>query len=148
MTRPVKRTTNDASCDGCSDDRELADFQGRALCYTCWHAAREATPPYHVRRRSNPSQCSHAAFVPVVYTLEEATARAAELNAAVVKSNAFWTEYDAEKEREGSDWRSNAGNQLADWEPVPASNWCGERVAHPGYMTRHRAALRAAGRVK
>lgn len=86
-----------------------ADFEGRALCYDHWHQAREATPPYHVRSASNPVRCSHAAFIPVVYTLAEAIERAAEMG--------------------------------EDFAPVPAQNWSGERLAHPGYMARRRAAV-------
>ena len=42
-------------CVECSADKICADFQGRALCNDCWHAARERTTPFVVRRVSLPT---------------------------------------------------------------------------------------------
>ena len=114
-----------AACDGCGDGgRELADFEGKALCYYCWHAAREATPPYHVRSKSNPEHhYSHAAFFPVVYTLAEAESEAGRLNTP----------------------RNRFSSGPFDFEPVAATNWSGERLSHPGYLGIRRAAIQAQG---
>jgi hypothetical protein len=111
--------TSTCSCQGnCGNPHpeSCAEFEGKLLCYDCWHKAREATPPYHVRRKSNPgSDFQQCCGVPAVYTYAEAVRRSAELNL-------------------GSD---------KDWEPVPASDWFGERISHPGYMARRRAAVMA-----
>lgn len=113
-----------AACDGCGEDGlELADFEGKALCYYCWHAAREKTPPYRVRSRNDPEhRYSHAAFIPAVYTKAEAEERAAEMNTPGLFSSAPY-----------------------DFEAVPAPGWSGERLAHPGYIGVRRAAIRAQG---
>lgn len=71
--------TQEENCSKCGKSEPLADFEEQRLCYDCWHAAREATPPYHVVSKSNPALYSHCAWRPAVYTFAEATERAAIL---------------------------------------------------------------------
>jgi hypothetical protein len=106
----------DEPCSKCGRSEPLADFEQRRLCYDCWHAARESTPPYHVVSKSNPSRYSHCAWRPSVYTLAEALERAAQMN---------------------------ADDQSGGFEPKLADSWAGERRAHPAYMQRRRAAILA-----
>lgn len=103
------------ACTRCRVEGEpLALFGDAELCDGCWHQARERTPPFHVRSRSNPRLYSHAAYIPVVYTLAEARAQAKKINAA---------------------------DPTNDFEPVAAPDWTGERIAHPGYMVQRRRHL-------
>jgi hypothetical protein len=111
-------TATDAPCTKCGRVDPLADFEGQELCNDCWHTARQATPPYHVVSKSNPHSYSHGAGVPVVYTLAEATVRAAAMNADT--------------------WSS-----LHDFEPKLAGSWAGQRIAHPGFGRRRRAEILA-----
>ncbi len=108
-------------CDSAANKREeaCAKHGEKWLCYDCWHAAREREQCYHVRSRSNPHRCSHAAFIPCTYLYEEAVERAAELNAMQGK------------------------NDPGDFEPVAVPTWAGERTTHPGYMAQRRACIMA-----
>jgi hypothetical protein len=83
----------------------VEDAPGGLFCEDCWHTARQATPAYQVRSEARPSAVSHCAWVPCVYTLLEATARAAKMNA-----------------------RREFG--CADFAPVHIVRWEGERMGH------------------
>jgi len=105
-------------CSDCGSDELCAPFDGRPLCYDHWHAAREATPPFYVRREVSLEHDEKYGYMylggspPSVLTKGEA--------------------------EEESEQRTSQAEQ---WVPVPAPNWHeGERRAHPGYMNRRRAA--------
>jgi hypothetical protein len=124
---PPKPAPNESSdrevpgpCAVCGADELCAPHDGRPLCYDHWHAAREATTPYYVRREVSPEHDAEYGYMffggipPSVLTQTEATEEAARLTAS-----SGYT-----------------------WVPVIAPNWRqGERCAHPGYMNRRRAAL-------
>jgi len=113
-------------CADCGSTEPCAAFDGRPLCYDHWHAARERTPPYWVRRDVSPehdAEYGHmyfgsggGRFPPSVLTEAEAREEAARLNE-----------------------RSSSGER---WVPVMAPHWAsGERRAHPGYMNLRRQML-------
>jgi hypothetical protein len=110
-------------CAECVSDEPCAAFDGRPLCYDHWHAARERTTPYYVRREVSPEHDAKYGYLyfgghpPSVLTKEEAEEAAKE-----------------QVERNGGRER---------WVPVVAPDWRGERRAHPGYMNRRRAAISA-----
>jgi len=108
-------------CAECGSDEPCAPFDGRPLCYDHRHAAREATPPYLVRREVSEE---HAAKYGYMYfggsppsVLTEAEAREVAQMMTV----------------------QNGGRER--WVPMLAPDWRGERRAHPGYMKRQRAIL-------
>ena len=109
------------ACAECNRTCALADHRGRALCYTCWHAARESEPCYWLQRRDREDvELFLGGSPPSRYTYEEAVARAAEFENSETDPRLY---------------------------KVVAGDWCrSQRVAHPGYLDVCRKHIAAQGR--
>ena len=129
----------DGPCTACGTDEICQDFGEQYLCYTCWHKAREATPPWHVKRYTTPEhdgKYGHMFFGGGTYMKDEAEHIAEEKNQKCAETAAWWAkEYGADH---------HAAKVWERYVAEPAECWYGERTAHPGYLHRRRRAIVAA----
>lgn len=109
-----RREDDVGPCDQCGHVEPRKEFEGRALCYDHWHGARETKTPWRVRRVERPG-------VPKFVT------------------SGVYLEHEARKVAA----QFTAEHPDDPFEAVPCDHWSGERIAHPGYLKRRVAAVRA-----
>lgn len=133
----------DGPCVECKSDEVCCDHRGKALCQDCWHAARYREQPYVVRRVADGFvMCSGT------YLKEEAEDWAAKKTAQCQASKDYWRKRaeDEPDSKGGGLWVAEHPElvTMSDYdrfEAAPCESWWGDRIAHPGYMARRRAAI-------
>jgi hypothetical protein len=129
----------------CGRDEVCCDHRGHALCQDCWHAAREGETPYAVFRDADNFCSSQGA-----YLKEEAEAKAAKRNEEERQRLVGYQRYvdEATDDRIREHWLGVLKHAElcgpVTYTAKPCDSWFGDRMAHPGYMARRRAALVAA----
>jgi hypothetical protein len=134
-------------CATCGLDDVCADHRGKPYCHDCWHAARYQETPYAVFREADNYCLSHGSKLK-----EEAEAHAARMTAEeqhnfeVYKlapandpsdpNQDHYAQLVAHDKAIGPGWRTYVAK--------PCQSWFGDRIAHPAYMIRRRAAVIAA----
>lgn len=137
----------DGPCAECKRDEVCCDHRGRALCQSCWHAARYSEEPYAVFRDADGFCWSRSS-----YLKEEAEERAAKATAERADDLVRYAQYrdEATSEKSRAHWQGNIDHALSidpSWRTYtakPCGSWFGDRIAHPGYMASRRAAIVAA----
>jgi hypothetical protein len=109
---------SDFVCAGCGrHDDEIAPLVGHIddapageFCYDCWHARREATPPYYLYSDEERAFYGHCTWLHLVLTRLEAERFATTLNA---------------RPYHGPD-----DFLKRDFQPMLACSWDGDRLSH------------------
>lgn len=109
----MKRAGNVGPCTDCGNAGPRKAHRGvGALCYDCWHAARERCQCWRVRLI--PKNPDYPDFLVSGAYLEEEARKLAE-----------------ERTRPGERW-----------EAIPWPSWEGDRMRHPGYLQRRAEEIR------
>ena len=120
-------------CDACGKHDVLASHDNEFLCHYCWHDARERQTPYALVR-VYPASPDY----PDGYVLSAAGCNGVPMTVTLWQALLMLANGCARADP-NSDWDRRIPLAIREWHC-----WTGERMAHPGYGARRRAALLAA----